>query len=257
MTQLIDNEVKVKLLHRLILASWLMLAICFVIKICGANIFQIACNNDSFIAFCNYIDNHAWSKYIVGCISSFCSVSLFILAIIRQYKFKLWQMIVVIITILGGCAIKLWNSYVGLGVDVIQFMILPMIFLGKPSKIWLNIIWGNIFNILFQVISMIIKNINLRIFDNNSILSLIFMIDVNIMLFLYYLYSNLRRENMGIFFGWFLGKDITKLQEIKNKNLAKIEKTNDEKVKADLVAQNKLIDERIAKLNDKTKQTAN
>lgn len=250
---MVDSQVKVKLLQRLIIASWLLLAICFIIKICGANIFEIACNNINFINVCNYIDTHIWVKYILGCLSSYCSVSLFILATIRQYKFKVWQRIVVIVTIICGVAIKLWNSYIGLSIDFIQLFILPMVFLGKPNKLWFRIIVGNVLNILFQIISMAIKDINLAIFDDNTFISLILSIDLYIMLFLYYLYSNIRRDNMGIFFSWFFGKDVTKLEEIKKANNLKIEKTTNEKVKADLIAQNKAIDEQIAKLNEKNK----
>lgn len=253
MVKLIENEVKVKLLQRLIIASWLLLAICFIIKICGANIFEIMCNNTNFIKVCNYIDTHIWAKYIICCLSSYCSVSLFILAVIRQYKFKVWQRVIVLITILIGCAIKLWNSYIGLGVDFVQFIIIPIIFLGKPSKLWFRPFVALLLNIIFQVISALIKNIKIEIIDDNTLLSLIYIIDVYIMLVLYYLYNNLRKEKMGLLLGIFFVRDITTLEEIKKKNIAKIEKATKERVKARLIAENEAIDKRIAELNEKNK----
>lgn len=260
MSKLIDDKTRLKLLNRLIIASWIFLFIYFIIKLFGVNLFEIVCNNKTFIAVCNYIDKNYWAKYIVCSISAFVSISIYILAVIQKYKFKWWQLLIVFIDILSATGVKLWNNVYGLIFDIIHFIILPMIFIGKPNKKYWNVLIGNILNILFQVISLITKNVKLTFFDNNTLIALILSIDLYIMLILYYLYSNLKGDRkMGAFFGWFFCNDITQLNEIKTKNIELIEKfkAQDEKKYESkinsLLNENIEIDKKIAKLEAKNK----
>ena len=49
---------KQKFIKRVIIGAWITLALCFVIKLFGGNFFNIICENENFIAVCNYADNH-------------------------------------------------------------------------------------------------------------------------------------------------------------------------------------------------------
>ena len=62
-----DNYQEV-VLKRSIIACWIILIICFAIKLFGGNYFGIVCTNDKFLSICNYIDN-SWIAYLLRCIS--------------------------------------------------------------------------------------------------------------------------------------------------------------------------------------------
>ena len=51
---------KARLLRRVIIISWISLALCFVIKIFGGNFFEIICENPNYKALCEYADNNFW-----------------------------------------------------------------------------------------------------------------------------------------------------------------------------------------------------
>lgn len=182
---------KAKYLNRVIIASWIGLAICFVIKIFGGNLFEVACANENFIAVCDYADNHYWANYLINCVHCFISLYFFILAIIGEYKFEKWQLIIVVLTVLIGTNIKLYNSQMGVVFDFWQFIFMPSLFLIKDIKrIWL-IPMANAMLILFQLLSLITRNLALNIvLDNGLLVGIIYSIDITIMLFIYYLYSN-------------------------------------------------------------------
>ena len=57
---------KEKYIKRVIIVCWVALAICFVIKLFGGNFFQIICENETFIAICEFCDNNWWASYIIG-----------------------------------------------------------------------------------------------------------------------------------------------------------------------------------------------
>lgn len=186
-----DKLDKAKYLNRVIIASWIGLAVCFVIKIFGASLFEIACANENFIAVCNYADTHYWANYLINCLHCFISLYFFTLAILGEYKFKRWQLIVVIITVFVGTYIKLYNSKIGLFFDIWQFVLMPLLFIGKEFKRMLLIPIANILLFSFQAISMLSKNLGFKIVTEYGLLiGIIYSIDITIMLLLYYLYSN-------------------------------------------------------------------
>ena len=66
MKKLVVNEDNYKriVLKRMIIVCWILLAICFGIKLFGGNFFNIICTNEKFIEVCNFIDNTAWFHVI-------------------------------------------------------------------------------------------------------------------------------------------------------------------------------------------------
>jgi len=78
--------------------------------------------------------------------------------------------------------------------DILIMFVLPFILLEKKWKSVLLIIIGNIFLLLFQLISMFVKNLEIVFVDTHTFLiGIIYSIDIYIMVFLYYLYRNKRR----------------------------------------------------------------
>lgn len=189
---------KKKYLQRVIIVSWIGLVICSVIKLFGANAFEIVCTNKTFIAVCNYADTHLWAKYVIGATYCFISLYFFILAILQRTQYKAWQVPIFIITVLVGTGIKIWNPKIGLIFDVWQFIVMPILFLGKQWKSYWKVALANVLLFVFQAVSMYAKNLNFGVLGDSVLVGAIYSIDVFLMLILYFAYANLinlKKEN--------------------------------------------------------------
>lgn len=189
---------KIKYIKRVIIVCWIALAICFLIKLFGGNFFQIICENQTFIAICEFCDNNWWASYIIGIANTLLSTYLFVLAVVQDIKLKLWKHIVLISTCVIGVAIKLWNTDIGWIFDIWQMFIMPAVFIGKEWKQYWKIIVGVCLLLLFQVISLFIRNLAITVVVNSGVLvTAIYSIDITIMLVLYFLYSYLIKLKKG------------------------------------------------------------
>ena len=187
-----DKLDKVKYLKRVIIVAWIALGLCFAIKLFGGNLFEIVCNNTNFIAICEYCDNNLWAYCVITSIYSVVGSSIIILAMSGKLKFSWWEiMLVAIGNSLSSC-IKAFNlNSIGLILDVFNTIIAPCIItIKQPKRHWWVAI-GNIMLVIFQLVSMFVKNIGIGIVDESTLIGAIFSIDVLLMSTLYYLYSNL------------------------------------------------------------------
>lgn len=185
---------KERYLKRVIVVCWIALAICFGIKLFGGNLFEIMCNNENFIKVCKYADSHLWAYYLICVFVSFPNTYFFILAMISKVKYNKYQTIIVIATVLLNVAVKMFSNIGGVILDVWQVIIMPAIFTLDNKKTHYKIIIGNILLMIFQLISMYIKNINTILVTNDgALISFIFSIDVFLMILLYYSYTNIKK----------------------------------------------------------------
>ena len=186
---------KERYLKRVIIVCWIALAICFGIKLFGGNLFEIMCENENFIKVCEYADNHFCAFYIIS--ASYCYVSLYFLelAMIGKWKYSKSELIIFTATILIGVIVKSQNIVLSLLYDVWQGVLMPIVFTRKDKKRFWFVLLGNALLVVFQLISMFIKNIHVGLITQNGTLcSAIFSIDVLLMIVLYYLYSNIKKE---------------------------------------------------------------
>lgn len=182
---------KERYLKRVIVVCWIALAICFGIKLFGGNLFEIMCENESFIKVCEYAETHFWAYYLMNALYCFVSLYFFTLAICGKKSFTKWELIIVIVTVIVGTFIKYFNQYVGFAFDIWQGFIMPCVFTIKTPRRHIYVVPANIMLMAFQLISMFVKNINLGILtDKGLLLSMIYSIDVLLMILLYYGYSN-------------------------------------------------------------------
>ena len=185
---------KERYLKRVIVVCWIALAICFGIKLFGGNLFEIMCNNENFIKVCNYADNHWWAYYFIGATQCFISLYLFGLTIIQKIKYKRWQFIVLLLTVIVGSAVKMNSNLFGLIFDIWQVILFPILMLGKNYKKYWRVLVANILLFGFQCASFFIKNINAYILGDSILIGTIFSIDIWLMLLLYFAYSNITAE---------------------------------------------------------------
>jgi hypothetical protein len=192
-----DKIDKVKYLKRVIIICWVALAICFCIKLFGGNLFEIMCKNENFIAICNYADTHLWAYYLIGALQCFISLYFFTLAILQRTKYKKWELILLIITVLVGSAVKMLSSTFGFIFDIWQLILFPALLFGKNFKKYLRVLAANVLLMAFQLISIYVKNINELILGDSILIGTIFSIDIWIMLLLYFAYSNIKSNKGG------------------------------------------------------------
>lgn len=186
---------KQRYLKRVIVVCWIALALCFGIKLFGGNLFEIMCENENFIKVCEYAETHFWAYYLISIFISLSNTYFFILAMIAQLKYNKIQLIMVCITVIINVTMKIIYLPIGFVIDLWQVIIMPVIFTWKNKRLHYNIAIGNVLLIIFQLISMYIKNINSLIVSNEGVLiSAIFSIDVILMILLYYGYVNVRKE---------------------------------------------------------------
>lgn len=221
--------------RRAIHICWVVLAVCLIIKLFGGNYFGIICDNARVVAFATWIDNHFIGKFALGIVSSGISYTFYYLAIMKMRFFTVSQAVFVYASVVLFVALRLVFQTVPIvcvSFDVAQFFAIPILLCRKEFKrcVIPRIVVGILLMILFQVVSMLVKNVSLnKYISNNTLTGTIFMIDVFIMLCLYYLYSNNldkrgKTGKMGMWLNWLFGKSITQLERMKQKRKKKIAK---------------------------------
>lgn len=194
-----EDNYKEIILKRAIILCWVLLAICFAIKIFGGNFFEIVCTNEKFIKVCEFINN-SWIYSLLAYIS-FTSTSLLLLLIVRENKKFFTRNTLIfwlVVSIYWIFKLLVELEIIKLSVTVMSFIDYPILWLllflftKKPLKS----IFAVVLMILFTFISVFVKNIGLtnKITDS-ALITLIFMIDYYIMLILTFLYSKKRRKS--------------------------------------------------------------
>ena len=197
-----------KAVKRAILLCWFMLVVCLVIKLIGGNWFEIICDNEHFIFVCDYIDKHWYIRYPIGYVLYTVSTVFVLLSTSFIVKPTLKQLGVILLS-----TTLVWFSsliptkhiqIVKLVLEIVMFLVLPFILHSLQDgfacwkttlkKTWFLGIIGYIFVLCFQTISLVTKNLGIKITDNNSLLTFILMIDYYIMITLYYLYVVLKKK---------------------------------------------------------------
>ena len=183
---------KERYLKRVIIVCWIALAICFGIKLFGGNLFEIMCENENFIKVCEYADNHLWAYFLINGIYCYVCMYFHTLAMIGRWKYTKPQICILSTTIVLGLFIKSIHPIISFVYDLWQGVFMPFVFSLSNKKRIIHIVLGNIMLIVFQLASLFVKNIGVEIITNNgTLVTVIFGIDVFLMVLLYYLYSNI------------------------------------------------------------------
>lgn len=182
---------------RLIILGWVALAVCFALKLFGQDLFTIVLQEGTLKEVCTYVDTHLWADYLVSVLYSLVFMRFFILAIAQRKSLKNWERFIYYITVFAGAGLKIWSYEWGFVYDIWQAILFPLILVLKEPKKILNILYANVAVIVFQIISMYIKDTSGLEMHDNILLVTIFSIDVLIMLILYYAYANLKNIKGG------------------------------------------------------------
>lgn len=221
---------KQAILKRMIILCWLLLAACFIIKLFGGNLFEIAVKNERFILLCNFIDGHKILYNAFSFILYYISTVLYLLAASAKKKFTIKENTFITIILLISFTIKCFCLNLGFIFDIILILFLTFKYCKSIKKTIIAIILLN----TFQLVSMFIKNIPIEVLNVNFIEGFVLMIDYYIMIILFYLYTNLLRIkgviiNMGKFGLLWFSEDLAQWEAFratltKPKDIAKADK---------------------------------
>ena len=230
-------------LKRAIVICWMLLFVCFAVKIFGGDFFNIICESDNFSKFCEFVDGSVLMQFLIGSVSSTVTYALFYLAILRKKWFEKWEFLFLLITTPMFVLLRIWATSNGILIvstitNIIQCFVFPFLFKRSEKVIctrWFvpTFIYGNIANFLFQFISLLVRNLSIKPLTDNFLVAIIYSIDMYMMLAIYYLYSinNKGDRRMSWFMDWLFGKSKSQLEKMKQTRLNKI-KTLEEEVKA-------------------------
>lgn len=189
-----------KVIKRTIIVSWVVLFVCFAIKLCGGEWFNIVATNSGLITACNAAEQRPVLNYIVLFIIYYTGLILCLLAILGRKWFTQRQFWVTTIFLIAMWIIKLcvtiyltkFSVYINTVLDILVAFMFPWLF--YKAK-WYRCLISLGFYLLFGFIIMFTKNLSLtETIDCDLLVTIIYSIDYFIMLFLYYLYSNLLRK---------------------------------------------------------------
>lgn len=186
-----------KPVKRMIIVSWVLLFLCMLFKIFSNDLFAIMVKNEKFIEVATYIDSRVWLQSIVYAPYSIIGNYLLFSAIIgERSREKKTTLIVIGICILAHIVkgillyfLPQYYSIIGTCIDTALIIFVPYAF----NKNIITCITGFLIAMGMQATSMLIKNFGIKVIVFDTISSMILAIDVILMYFIYYLYTNFKR----------------------------------------------------------------
>lgn len=155
----------------------------FVLKLLGYPGLALACENETVIAICNYVDN-TFIKYILEFLMFLFTTTLLIQSIFCKNKFEGKEKFIYLFISVAEIIrlIFVQNMFVTLPIDIILVFIIPIIY---NKKLFLNTIIVNLIVFGFQFLSFFVKEISIYKCDiNNTLTAIIYSLDYIIMLLL-------------------------------------------------------------------------
>lgn len=170
---------------------WIGLIVCCLIKLFGGNFFSIDVKSSRFIEVCNYIDSNAILLILVQALNYLAYGYIFYCAILRKLRLNTKEAIIFLSTSILLLIIKRFAPVVGTILEMLVLILVPIIL--QNCKWYISLFYQLLYNI-FGFTSAFTKSIgNLRLPDN-SLIGIIFMIDMYFMVTLFMLYNYKKEE---------------------------------------------------------------
>lgn len=179
---------------KLITISWVLLALCLIIKLFGGNWFELNTENSKFIEFCLYVENKTILKRLIALIICLLTTIPVYCIMLNQKKPKLKIMLLLIALTIIKSIISWYNTTISFILDFVITLGVMTIF---NKNIKRNIVCVIIVNVL-QIMTILIRNVSFGFggynFGNSVIENMLYQIDYYIMIVLFYLYNFKRKE---------------------------------------------------------------
>ena len=183
-----EDNYREKVLKTMIILCWVILGVCFAVKLFGGNFFEIVCNNRRFIKVCKWIDSKIFVFYLLQAIVYTIGTSIYLFGASKNVLSKKHKLIVIIISLLVYIIKRIllfYNQYVSMIIESLFLMTLPILF---GTKWWKSILLSFI-TYGFTLISVFVRNMGHIVAPDYSLIGLILLIDYYIMIILFWLYS--------------------------------------------------------------------
>lgn len=170
----------------LIVVSWIVLIICMIIKLFGGNWFELGTENDKFIKFCEYVDNTMWLKMTLACLIYLISGYFIICIVLNEKVLKIKHILIFFPLMIFKSLMNWYYPAISFPMDLLILFIIPLIL----TRNWKRPLITIILILLFQIISIIFRNISFNFnFDNTFLQQTIYQVDYYLMILLFYLYN--------------------------------------------------------------------
>ncbi len=238
-----------KLIRRIWILLWVILIMLLVLKFCFGIWYPIVVENETFINVCNFIDNTKWLN--IGIMSIFYTFSANVICLtgLGRKKFNnIFTFIIFEVLIISAYVIKFFNGIIGNVFEVFYCVILVIILnliyhnFDKKWKSFTVPLVNYVLLNLWQLLIYLVRGLNLSDLESYGFtIGLILMLDY----YVFILTNWMEVSFMGLWsIGWLFGKSITELKALKEKEL------NKEKPDLELV---KEIDKAIEKKENESK----
>lgn len=181
----------IKTINRMILATWILLFSCFIFKIFSNDLFEIMVNNEKFIEIATEINKNVLWQALFSLPYVLIGNTLLLLAIIGKNSNRKIIIITIAIVLIEYAIRTLFiyflpiqSTIINLCLDTLMIFLFPYL----VNKNYIDCIKGFTLNLGFQAVSMLIRNIGIKVVVSDVITGTILSIDVILMYVLYYLY---------------------------------------------------------------------
>lgn len=184
----------------LIVVSWAIFIICLIIKLFGGNWFELGTSNTKFISFCEYVDTNQTLKMILACLIYLINGYPVICIMLNHKRLSIKETSIFIPLMITKSIISWYSVLISYIIDSFILIILPLIL--TRFKGWKRVIFGNVLIFVFKCITLLTRNIGIKIgfnVNNLFLIQAIFQLDYFLMIVLFYLYffksKNKKRGN--------------------------------------------------------------
>lgn len=182
-------------MNKKVFISMLVLTVVFLVglyvaKIFFPNEFIMVIENAQLIKIGNYIDSHKWLYYICCGITAFITYYLYCCACCGRYKFKLYEILIIIAVVVIVRALSFYNNILATAIEMSAFMFLPTIFKGKLFNCGVSFT----IHCIAQTLSLSIRNLPLYLTNINFITTLLMTLDCYLWLVLLGIIFNYKKK---------------------------------------------------------------
>lgn len=175
----------------LITMCWALLLICLIIKLLGGNWFELWWNNKNFVNFCNYVETKTWLKMSIACLI-YLGSGYFIISSILEQKLNLKLILIFFPVMILKSILNWYLTIIPFILDMVILILIPIIL----TKKWKRVLLINVFVLLLQVISILLRNLSFDFNATNTLIeNYLYQVDYYLMILLFYLYTFKRKEN--------------------------------------------------------------
>ena len=180
-----------------------MLVACFAIKIFGGNWFEVVCTNEHFLKICDFIEGNPFVYVPLSFFVYVLPATFIMLSVCKTPKPNKNKLLTIVVCMGFLWACSWFAESIKPILEIVLICVLPIV-VGlmcekKPTakevikKNWYRGILANVLIFIFQLLSLLTKNIGIKTLNDNLVLTYMFLIDYYIMATLFYL-NTLEKE---------------------------------------------------------------